>query len=78
MGISKNDVNGEWVDGPDVNPDINPSNPGDVVGEYARADAAQAQAAVAAARAAFPGWARGNVQQRADLLDRVGTEILGW
>jgi aldehyde dehydrogenase (NAD+) len=47
-----------------------------VVGEYARGDGAQARAAIAAARAAFPGWATGNVQQRADLLDRVGTEIL--
>ncbi len=76
MSQYRNYVNGEWVDGPDVNRDLNPSNLDDVVGEYARADAAQARAAIAAARAAFPAWAAGNVQQRADLLDRVGGEIL--
>ncbi len=76
MGIYKNYVNGEWLEGPDVNRDVNPSNLGDVVGEYARADAAQARTAIAAARAAFPGWARGNIQQRADVLDRIGQEIL--
>jgi aldehyde dehydrogenase (NAD+) len=74
--LNKNYIGGEWVEGPDTNRDVNPSNLDDVVGEYARADAAQARAAIAAARAAFPGWARGNVQERADLLDRVGDEIL--
>jgi alpha-ketoglutaric semialdehyde dehydrogenase len=64
------------VTGADVNRDVNPSNVQEVVGEYARADAAQAQAAIAAARAAFAGWSRGNRQKRADLLDRTGDEIL--
>ena len=76
MSVYKNYVNGEWVEGPDVNRDVNPSDLDDLVGEYARADAAQARAAIAAARAAFPGWATDNVQQRADILDRVGAEIL--
>jgi len=76
MSTYKNYVNGEWVDGPDVNRDINPSNLGDVVGEYTRADAAQARAAITAARAAHHAWARGSIQQRADLLDRIGVEIL--
>ncbi len=74
--LNRNYIDGEWVEGPDTNRDVNPSNLDDVVGEYARADAAQARAAIAAARAAFPGWARGNIQERADLLDRVGDEIL--
>jgi aldehyde dehydrogenase (NAD+) len=69
-------INGEWIAGTDVNQDVNPSNLREIVGEYARADAAQAQAAIAAARAAAPAWARGNLQERADLLDRVGDEIL--
>ena len=56
--LNKNYIGGEWVEGPDTNRDVNPSNLDDVVGEYARADAAQARAAIAAARAAFPGWAR--------------------
>src|SRR4029079_15039242 len=67
---------GEGVTGPDLNRNVNPSNVQEVVGEYTRADAAQAQGAIAAARAAFPAWARGNRQERADLLDRAGDEIL--
>jgi aldehyde dehydrogenase (NAD+) len=76
MAVHGNLINGEWVTGADVNRDVNPSNLQDVVGEYARADAAQAHAAIAAARAAFPAWSRGNRQERADLLDRAGDEIL--
>ena len=75
MALHGNLINGEWITGADVNRDVNPSNLQEVVGEYARGDAAQAQAAIAAARAAFPGWSRGNRQERADLLDRTGDEI---
>ena len=48
----------------------------DVIGEYAQADAAQARAAIAAAKQAFPGWANGSIQERANILDRAGNEIL--
>ena len=57
-------------------PNINPSNLADVIGDYAQADAAQLDAAVQAAQAAFPAWSNGNIQARADALDRIGTEIL--
>ncbi len=76
MAAHGNLVAGEWVPGADANRNINPSNLDDIVGEYARADAAQAQAAIAAATAAAPAWARGNLQERADLLDRIGDSIL--
>src|SRR5215831_7323373 len=76
MTAHGNLVAGQWVSGPDANRNINPSNLDDVVGEYARADQAQTREAIAAATAAFPGWARGNIQERADLLDRIGTRIL--
>ena len=69
-------INGEWIDSPDANRNINPSDVDDLIGEYARADAAQARRAIAAATAAFPAWARGNIQERADLLDRIGDAIL--
>lgn len=55
---------------------INPSNPGEVVDRFARADAALVQEAVNAANEASRGWARSNPQVRADVLDRIGTEIL--
>ena len=69
-------IAGEWVHGDEAAPDINPSDTGDVVGEYDRASRAQVDDAIAAARQAFPSWSRTTPQQRADLLDKVGTEIL--
>ena len=69
-------IAGEWVPGHDAVRDINPSDTTDVIGEYDRASAQQVQDAIAAARAAAHSWARITVQQRADLLDKVGTEIL--
>lgn len=72
----KNLINGEWVDGARTSRNINPSDTRDVVGEYAQADAAQAQAAIGAAQAAFGGWSVSTPQQRFDILDAAGTEIL--
>src|SRR5262245_64470009 len=71
-----NYIGGQWVAGSSATRDINPSNLGDVVGEYAQADASQAEGAIAGARAAFPKWSQSNIQQRADILDAIGTEIL--
>ena len=45
----KNLIGGEWVEGPRVSRNINPSDTRDVVGEFAQADAAQARQAIAAA-----------------------------
>ncbi|HEY8878886.1 MAG TPA: aldehyde dehydrogenase family protein [Roseateles sp.] len=72
----KNLINGEWLDGHAVSRNINPSDTRDVVGEYAQADAAQAELAITAATAAFPAWSLSTPQQRFDILDAVGTEIL--
>jgi len=76
MGTRENFIDGAWVAGERAAPDVNPSNTGDVVGEYAHAGAAHVDAAIAAAAAAFPAWSRGSVQARADALDKIGTEIL--
>jgi aldehyde dehydrogenase (NAD+) len=72
----KNLVNGEWVDGAKASRNINPSDTRDLVGEYAQADAAQAREAIAAAQAASAGWALSTPQQRFDILDNAGSEIL--
>ncbi len=69
-------IGGEWIRSAEAEPDVNPSDTRDVVGQYAQADATQVAAAVASARAAFPAWAATTPQQRADILDRAGTEIL--
>ena len=72
----RNYINGEWVPGAAWTPNRNPSDLSDVIGEYAQADAAGTKSAIDAARAAFPGWSTGPIQTRADMLDKVGSEIL--
>ena len=76
MELHKNYINGQWVEGAEVNRNINPSDSNEVVGEYARADEAQATEAITAARGALNSWKNATVQERADVLDRIGTEIL--
>jgi aldehyde dehydrogenase (NAD+) len=71
-----NVIDGAAVETTDRSVDVNPSNLGDVVGEFARGTAADAERAIAAARMAFPAWSRTTPQQRFDILDKAGTEIL--
>lgn len=71
----RNYIAGEWADGATKSKNINPSDTSDVISEYAQADKAQTQAAIAAARAAAPAWANHGVQARADLLEKIGSEI---
>jgi len=72
----ENLIGGEWLAGNAYTKNISPSDLTDVIGEYAQADAAQLEAAVQAARAAFPAWSTGGIQARHDALDKIGTEIL--
>lgn len=72
----KNLIGGEWVAGASASRNINPSDTRDLVGEYSQADAAQTRDAIAAAQAAFPAWSMSTPQQRFDILDAAGTEIL--
>jgi aldehyde dehydrogenase (NAD+) len=76
MALKAHLIGGEWVEGSDAQDDLNPSDLKDVVGQYARADRALALRAIAAAKAAFPAWARSTPQQRFDVLDAAGDEIL--
>ena len=72
----KNLIGGEWVEGPRVSRNINPSDTRDLVGEFAQADAAQARQAIAAASQAQGAWGLSTPQQRFDILDAAGAEIL--
>ncbi|MBS0435199.1 MAG: aldehyde dehydrogenase family protein [Proteobacteria bacterium] len=72
----KNLIAGQWVEGPRASRNINPSDTRDEIGEYAQADAAQAREAIRAAQAAFPAWSQSTPQQRFDVLDAAGAEIL--
>src|SRR6186997_2046272 len=74
--LHQNLIAGDWAEGVAVNRNLNPSNLDDVVGEYARADARQTDAAIDAAHETFKGWSRATPEERADVLDRIGAEIL--
>ena len=69
-------IGGQWLAGTGYSPNLNPSDLSDVIGEYTQASAKQLDAAVQAARAAFPAWSVSGIQARADALDKIGTEIL--
>lgn len=75
MTLHNNLIDGQWVDGEAI-ANINPSNTGDVVGEYARATAADADLAIAAAVAAFPAWSRSTPLERHGVLRKASDEIL--
>ena len=72
----QNYIAGEWVDGVSAEENINPSDTSDIIGTYAQADAAQTEQAIEAASQAAPSWGQSPIQQRSDMLDAIGTEIL--
>jgi aldehyde dehydrogenase (NAD+) len=74
--VFRNFIAGEWVSGDSDAPNINPSDTRDMIGVYTRASAQQVEMAIAAAAAAQPTWAATTPQQRFDILDAIGTEIL--
>jgi aldehyde dehydrogenase (NAD+) len=71
----KNYIGGEWRGGDSASRNLNPSDTNDVVGLYAQASTADLNAAVAAARAAFPAWSRTTPLERHDILARVAAEM---
>ncbi len=75
MTLHCNLIDGEWVKGEAI-PNVNPSNLKEVVGEYARATAEDASAAIAAAKAAFPAWSRSGPLERHGVLRKASDEIL--
>jgi acyl-CoA reductase-like NAD-dependent aldehyde dehydrogenase len=76
MTIHQNLIGGEWIAAKTAAPNINPSDLKDVIGEYARATKADAEAAIAAAKAASYGFARSNPQARYDALMMISNEIM--
>jgi len=69
-------IDGRQIESAERTSDINPSNLSDVVGEFARATSSDVDEAIASARTAFKKWSRSTPQERFDILDRAGTEIL--
>jgi alpha-ketoglutaric semialdehyde dehydrogenase len=69
-------VDGAAVPGGEARPDVNPSDLADVVAEASVAGADVARDAVASAGYAFETWSRTTPWQRAEVLDRAGSEII--
>ncbi|MFS2050598.1 aldehyde dehydrogenase family protein [Variovorax sp. CT11-76] len=69
-------INGRWETSATTGVSTNPSDTSEVVAEYARADRRQTDAAIRAASDAFPHWSHSTPQRRADVLDRIGAELL--
>ncbi|OQM75560.1 aldehyde dehydrogenase family protein [Manganibacter manganicus] len=76
VSVKSNLIGGEWRDSADGRENRNPSNVADVIGLYASGNAGMVDEAVAAAQAALPAWSTSTPQQRFDILDRAGTEVL--
>lgn len=76
-GTYQNLIGGEWTaaGSGDVFEDWNPANPEDLVGRFPKASAADTQAAIAAARAALPGWADTPPPARGAILNRASQII---
>jgi alpha-ketoglutaric semialdehyde dehydrogenase len=69
-------INGERVAASRPVESLNPSDTRDIVAKIPDATAADVDAAVAAAKAAFPGWSEASPEVRSDVLDKAGSLVL--
>jgi len=69
-------IGGERLFGKPVHESENPSDTRDIVARFPDGGKAEVDAAVMAARKAFPAWADASPEVRSDCLDRVGDLIL--
>src|SRR3978361_2242817 len=76
MLMFNNLIDGEWLSDGARAPNVHPSDTKDIVGEAVRGTRAQAEAAISAAKAAFPAWSRSTPQVRYDILKKASDEIL--
>ncbi len=72
----KNYIGGAWIATAESTQNVNPSDTKDVLGIAAKGTVSDLEAAIDAAHQAAPGWAASTPQQRFDVLDFIGTEIL--
>ena len=75
--IGVNYIGGQWVPARAgrTMEDRNPADRADLLGEVARSDADDVEAAVSAARAAYPEWTATPMPRRGDRLLRVGLAL---
>ena len=63
-----------WINGEKIAAD--PSDTRQIVARTPDGGEAEVDAAVAAAKAAFPGWSDASPEVRSDVLDRAGTLVM--
>ncbi len=64
-------IGGKKVNTSEFIPSVNPARPSQVIGHWARATIADADNALAVARAAQPGWAKLSADDRAKIIERA-------
>jgi len=69
-------INGEKVDADRPGESHNPSNTNEIVARTPRGGAGEVDQAVAAAKAAFPGWSEASPEVRSDILDRASNILM--
>ena len=69
-------IGGQAVAGDPVGESINPSDLDDTVARYPKGSADDVDAAVKAAREAFPAWSEASPEVRSDVLDRAGGLVM--
>jgi RHH-type proline utilization regulon transcriptional repressor/proline dehydrogenase/delta 1-pyrroline-5-carboxylate dehydrogenase len=65
-------VNGKYENTSETFDSVNPSNPKEIVGKIGLLSVEQAEAALKAAKAAFPEWRKKSAKERADILRKAG------
>lgn len=69
-------INGRWQATEHTIANVNPSDTGDVIGQFAQASSEHLDEALAAARQAQAIWWRAGIQKRHDVLMAIGTELM--
>jgi RHH-type proline utilization regulon transcriptional repressor/proline dehydrogenase/delta 1-pyrroline-5-carboxylate dehydrogenase len=64
-------ITGKKITDREYVPSVNPARPAQIIGHWARATVADAEAAVTAAQSAFPGWRTKPADDRARILERA-------
>ena len=74
--VFRNYIAGEWVEGAGVVANISPADISDVIGQFAQADKAQTEAAIAAAIRGQDEWQQSGLEQRYSVLMAIGDELI--
>ena len=68
-------IGGKKVGASELVPSVNPARPAQIIGHWSRATIKDADAALTAARDAFPGWRAKSVEERASLVERAAERM---